>query len=131
METLKELNTASSNYLRKHWDNGGTSEFDQSINYISREKIKAFKREKGSCWLVKINRYAEDKGKPYLVEYTGQMVYNFEYAAIVKTKDEVLIKLLKKYNSPHKKYSGKRVMSQIKEITNRIADTGGVFLQWA
>lgn len=130
MNTLAECQTAAANYLRRHWNNGGTSEFDQSINGISRATIEAMKAEKGECWMFKINRYKGDEDKPFMVEYTGQMVYNFEYAAIVPCYDKELENLLKDYTKDSG-YHSCTIMQKITAIMEKIDQLGGVNLTWS
>lgn len=130
MTTLKELNTASINYLRKHWDNGGTSEFDFSINDISRAKIDAIKDEFGDCYLFKINRYDGDEDKPFIVRYVGQKVYNFEYSGAIPVDDEKMLELLKDY-AENSGFKEGKMMNKIEAIYNRIEELKGVSLIWS
>jgi hypothetical protein len=130
MKTLSELNKCSSDYLIKHWDNGGTSEFDTSINDISRAKIEAMKKEFGDCWLFKINRYSEDEGTPFMVRYEGQKIYNFEYCAIVPCYDKELEDLLIDYSKDSGFKSG-TIMKKIEIIEDKLYSLKGVYLIWA
>ena len=52
------------------------TEFDTELNFIQREKIKAFKEIHGDCWLGSINRYSNEIFKPYLEQISN--CYNFE-----------------------------------------------------
>lgn len=133
MNTLQELNTASTNYIRKHWDNGGSSELDYSINDISRAKIKVFHKIHGKIWLVKINRYdAKEKAQPLLIPYTGQKIYNFSFAFAIPVYDQTLINLLEEYEKPLSGgYNGKIRMQQIEAITSRADELKCIFLQWS
>lgn len=127
---LKELNKLSAEYLKLHWQNGGTSEFDQSINEISRAKITALKNELGDCWLFKINRYDEDRNKPYLVQFKGQKIYNFEYAAAVPVYNKELLSLLVEYchNSGFKEGT---IWGKIEAIQDKIQELNGINLIWS
>lgn len=132
MSTLDELTSLTLEYIKKHWNTGGTSEFDHSINEISRAKIQVFYSHHGQAWLFKINRFfEEDKDKPYLVEYTGQQVYNFEFDGIVPCNDATLIELLKDYESPMQVYNGKDIMKKIDAIMNRMHELKGINLIWS
>ena len=133
MNTLQELNTASTNYIREHWDNGGSSEFDNSINAISRAKIAAFHKLHGKIWLVKVNRYdAAEKAKPLLIPYSGQKIYNFSFSFAVSVYDQTLISLLQEYEKPLAGgYNGKIRMAQIENIFNRADELKCIFLQWS
>ena len=125
--TIAELTAETAVYLQR---NQGTSEFDMSINDISREKINALKNHYGTAYLGRINRYEEDKGKPYLVEYTGQQVYNFEYGFVIPSYDEELIDLIRKRElSPYKGTQKDKIM--IDAIFQRIADLKGLHLLWS
>lgn len=130
METLANLRLQTSNYIKFHWNNGGASEFDTSINDISRAKIMAMKNECGDCWLFKINRYPEDAGKPYLVQYTGQKIFNFEYAGIIPFFDPELKRLLINYKR-HSGFKSKKIMHKLEKIQERITELNGHNLFWS
>lgn len=121
---------ASNDYLKLHWDNGGTSEFDPSINEISRAKITALKSERGGAWLYKMNVYDLDLKEDDLVEYTGQNICNFAYDGAVPEFDQVLYDLLKDYHADSGYKSG-TIWQKIEAIQNRVDELNGVFLQWA
>lgn len=93
--SLHDLDIFTNEYLKLHRNNGGTSEFDTSINDISRAKIKRFKIEKGACFLGNINLYDKEREKldVKLVPYEGQVIYNFEYAFILPCHDDEIIEL--------------------------------------
>ena len=130
METLSQLSKKTSDYIKTHWNNGGTSEFDKSINDISRATIDAMKKELGDCWLFKINRHPEDKDKPFMVQYTGQKVYNFEYSAIVPCYDKKLEELLIE-NSKVLLGEPCRVTRLLLAIEERIYSLKGMYLIWS
>jgi len=128
--TLDQLSKGATNYLKLHWDNGGTSEFDKSINDISRATIIAMKREYGQCYMLNINRYPENKGQRYITKYTGQKIYNFEYTFIMPVYDSELKNMLIK----HAKNSGfkeGKLMSNIKILVDRIYKNNGIALAWS
>lgn len=128
MKTLAELSKETTNYLAM---NEGTSEFDMSINNISRTVIQAMKEEKGNCFLGKINLYGEEREKEYkLIEYTGQMVYNFEYAFCIPCYDTELERMINERNKAE--YTGTKDDSiRVKKIMERINEIGGEYLFWA
>ncbi len=66
-KTYEELQLLAYEYIRKHRNTGGTSEFDHSINDISRASIVKFKELHGRCFLGKINHYECDRRNPDLV----------------------------------------------------------------
>jgi hypothetical protein len=131
--TLKELEADTLNYMRKHRNTGGASEFDTTINNISRAKIKAFNKLAGECWLLKINRYSEEeKAQPVLIKYKGQKIFNFGYSAAIPCYDQVIIDMLLDYEKPtDKPFNGKDTMSKINAITKRIDELKGIFLFWS
>jgi hypothetical protein len=122
---LQELNQAAGDYLKLHWNNGGTSEFDQSINDISRSMIKAFKQEHGQAFLSSINHYPDEPEK-IMVEYTGQMIYNFEYV-IVTVYDQHLADLIREYRTKKLPFIGEWV----EKVSARVQKINGVFLIWS
>jgi hypothetical protein len=128
MQTVKELSNETNNYLRY---NEGTSEFDMSINDISRATIAAMKNESGVCYVGKINLYDEERKKEYkLVEYTGQKVYNFEYAFCLPCYDAELERMINERDKAT--YTGSTAdMIRVKAITERIYAVGGKYLFWA
>ena len=129
MATLKKLKKETTDYFIKNdWM---PTEFDKSINDISRQKIVAMKKEYGECWLGKYNLYDKEHTQPYkMIEYTGQMVYNFEYAFILPKHDRTLeIMIDKRDKSPF--ISSKHDFLMIEEISNRIEKLNGVALIWS
>jgi len=55
--SLEELYSLESGYILRHWANGGTSEFDMSINSISRAIIEKYNERHGNCFLGAINQH--------------------------------------------------------------------------
>ena len=111
---------------------GYPTEFDTEINDITVEKIKMFAalNNNGSgCYLGKINRYSEDKGKPYLVPYDGQRVFNFEYGFMLPVYDEKLAEMIR--DREHAEYTGTKAdFVLIEAIMGRIQELGGIHLFW-
>lgn len=127
---IADLNKASTDYLRLHWNNGGTSEFDMRINDISREKIKAMEREYGEAWIVKVNRYYYNNTlAPALTPYTGQKIYNFDGAAVIPCYSQQLVQLIASYQQ--QPFNSKKTMDSIKEIFELIYQLNGLILIWA
>lgn len=127
--TLKECSKKTTEYLVTH--EGLTSEFDQSINDISRETIKAMKRESGVCYLGKINLYDDDRKKPYkLTEYTGQRIYNFEYCFCLPCYDEVIERMIEERDKAP--YTGTAEdCRRVEAIADRVQQIGGKHLFWS
>jgi hypothetical protein len=124
MTTLKECSRATMRYLI---ENNGTSEFNMVINDISRETIKAMKRENGTCYLGKINLYDDDSFK--LVEYTGQKVFNFEYAFCLPCYDERIEQMIDERSKAP--YNNKEDLKRIEAISERIQQLNGDYLFWS
>ena len=126
---LIALEKLSTGYLERH--NGGTNEFDPSINWISKEKIRAFNALHGQCWLVKINRYTEEeKCEPYMVKFKGQRILR-GYGLAVKQYDQTLCDLLKEYDElPTIGCGPSIIMEKINSIFNRAGEIGCIYLQW-
>lgn len=127
-KTLKELSKETSSYLNFYQ---GTSEFDKSINDISREKIKAMKKEHGICFVGKFNLYGDERKKDYkLTEYTGQKIYNFEYTFCIPCHDSQIEKLITERDRAE--YTGSRDdFKRIDMIMDRIEELGGLNLFWS
>lgn len=132
-EIIKNLRKGSIEYFRKHYTNGGSSEFDTTINGISRAMIVAYHKKHGKCFLGKINDYDQYGANPQIVftPYTGQKIYNFEYAFVIAEEDEELRRMLKEHNTPKGKLDSKATMELIEKIIARISDLGGEFLSWS
>ena len=127
--SLKGAQQKATNYFLENIDTYGCSESDKSINDISREIIAEMKNTFGQCWLGKINRYPSDKNKPCLIEYTGQLVYNFEYCFAIPAYDQNIIDLINARELTE--YDNAKDYLLISEISEKIAAIDGVLLSWA
>lgn len=132
-KTLEELSTLTVEYIKRHWTNGGASEFDTSINDISRAVIDRFKKEHDHCYLGKINDYDCDRNNPDIqfVEYTGQKIYNFQYAFVIPSDDQPLREMIREHNRKKKTFNSADTMELIEQITKRVCDLGGIHLHWS
>jgi hypothetical protein len=127
-KTLKELSKETINYLRL---NEGTSEFDMSINDISRNVIAAMKAEFGNCFVGKINLYGEERKKGYkLVEYTGQIIYNFEYSFCLPCYDAELERMIDERDKAEYTCTADDYI-RVNAITERIYALKGENLFWS
>ncbi|MBB4035397.1 hypothetical protein GGR21_001290 [Dysgonomonas hofstadii] len=131
--SYENLLKLSERYYKIHEDNGGSSEFDTSINDISRATVYQFKKKHGQCFLGKVNLYDEERKRldVRLVPYEEQLIYNFEYAFVVPCHDEKLIELIRDYNTEKKIFNSSEVMRDINKIFNRIEELGGTDLSWS
>lgn len=127
-KTLKELSNDTFNYLN---ENQGVSEFDKSINDISREIIFAMKQEKGTCFLGKINLYGEEREKDYkLIEFKGQKICNFSYEFCLPCYDSELENMINKRDKAEYEGTDKDFV-MVTAITERIHKLGGRNLFWS
>ena len=128
--TLEELNKLTHEYIRCHWDNGGRSEFDTSINDISRAIIDRYREKHGQCYVGNFNR-RKDSDEPFLIPYTGQKVFNSQYSLVVPCRDEKLEGLLEKHNTGKRVFDSDAVRKSITAISERIKELGGTQLLWS
>ena len=128
-EKFKELNRQEFSIFKR--SSGLPTEFDTDMNDISRKKIEIFAaiHNNEKCYLGKVNRYSEDEGKPGLVPYDGQQVFNFEYGFMIPAYDAKLINLI--MDRDEAEYTGtKEDFVMVEAIMNRIAELGGINLFW-
>ncbi|MCD7794735.1 MAG: hypothetical protein LUH46_07725 [Alistipes sp.] len=125
--TLYELMIEDADYFLHHKYNGGKSEFDHSINDISRARIAALQREKGSCFLLRTRLRPEERisGCRY-TPYTGQTVYNFEFDMAVPVEDEELRRLVDTFNATPENLD----MQLFDRIHDRMLEIDGISLTW-
>ena len=128
--TLEELNLLTFEYIRLHWDNGGRSEFDQSINDISRAIIDRYREKHGQCYLGSINR-CDGSEEPFLIPYTGQKVCNFQYDILVPCRDETLAGLLEEHNTGKEVFDSDAARKCINAISKKIEKLNGIQLFWS
>lgn len=130
--SLDQLDQLDLDYFRRHRSNGGTSEFDLSINDISRARIEAFRRERGACFLGNINLQGRERDNPdyRFTPYTGQLVHNSEFTLVLPTEDETLRTLIVGHNRSRKTRDSHDAWQRIQQITARVQKIGGIFLTW-
>lgn len=128
-KTLLEL---ASDYHKTYRDNGGASEFDPSINDISRAIIYQFKKKHAQCFLGKVNLYDQERKSldVKLVPYDGQLIYNFEYVFVIPCHDEELIAMIKEHNREKEVFDSSAIMEGITNIYEHIYALGGTALSW-
>lgn len=131
--SLDQLDGLDLDYFRRHRSNGGTSEFDLSINDISRARIEAFRREKGACFLGRINLWDRERDNPdyRFTPYTGQPVHNFEFTLVLSVEDETLRALIVAHNRDYSPYDSHAAWQRVRQITARVQEIGGILLTWA
>ena len=129
-ETLEEVIKKENRYIRSHGGVWSLTEFDQGINDIQRDKITAFKKKYGKCYLGKVNYYSEERVNidniEILTEYTGQDIYNSEYAFCISIYDETLVELIRDYNHDNPK----NVLNVVTHIFNRVDKLEGLVFVW-
>lgn len=133
-ERLLALNRRDFEYYKLHYNNGGSSEFDSTINDISREIIRLYAKHYGTVYLGKINDSdAYNNRKPIVFRVYSdpdEKIYNFEADFVIPVEDEELRKVLQERNTPGE-YSGKKNADQVNKIIARIEALGGYHLSWS
>lgn len=129
---LQEIKAAANTYHMTYADEGGSTEFDMSINDISRAKIQAVSEIWPEVWLGHVNLYGKDRhgGKAIMQKWEGELVYNFEYAFAVPGHDIELEKMIRERDDAE--YTGTAAdYKRIDVIFARIEALGGETLAWA
>lgn len=96
-------------------------------NDRTRAQLAAYLAEHGRAWIGKINIYPPARAE--LVEYTGQLVHNFEADFVVPRPDPTLLRLIiERDEAP---YTGTADDGpRVDAIFARIAELGGLILSW-
>jgi predicted MPP superfamily phosphohydrolase len=134
MHTLEELNKIQNDYAVSC---GGYWEITEGCwkqNKISRNKIRALKREYGKCYIGNVNYYNKQRenidNEPILTEYKKGMVYNFGCTFAIPVYSVDLVKLIRNYNKPHERLSNRSIIKEIEEIFNKVEELNGIYLNW-
>lgn len=117
--TIEQLEKMSFDYMKLHWSNGGASEFDKSINEISRAKIMVLNTIWDNVYLYKVNVYSENE--IHCVKYTGQKIYNFSFDFALDHENKELISLME----------DPKAYSDFAKIFDRAGELGCVCFQWS
>jgi len=125
-DRLESLKAISAGYHLLHLNNGGASEFDKSINDISRNIIQTMGDIDPACFLWKLN-----KEEYYCVKYTGQKIYNFQFDLVTPYFDRKLYTLISLWNADIEDIVIEDKSSFVKSIFTRAEEIGGVTLSWA
>lgn len=130
---FEELTRLSEEYLDLHIDDGGASEFNSSINDISKATVHQFKVKYGNCFLGKLYLYGDQRKKldVKLIPYEGQLIRKFEYDFVVPCNDPELVNLIRELNKIHKDINSQDVIDRIVKVTARIVKLKGVMLTWS
>lgn len=127
LKTVSDCEKAAVTYCRMHWTNGGSSEFDSSINDISRRAIELLYKEKGAGFLGKINYY-EPTELVDLIPYDENLIIkNFQFGFIVPVYDQKLIRLIVE----NRKSGSEGLIERLREIISYISEIGGIHLNWS
>jgi len=129
---LTDLTNAAAEYIMKHADEGGSSEFDQSINDISRETIDACCAVwGGACYVGKINLYDGKRNQPVLRRITsGDEVQIFSADFAIMTEDAELVQMIvERSQQPHA--DARTDMIRIISIVERLEELDAAILLWA
>ena len=111
--------------------NGNIPEATEDWNNLQREKIAAIYENYGRAYIGKINYYGEIRENltedTVFIEYTGQMVYNFEADFVVPVLDAKLAEMIVKWNDKIQTHSA----NLVKSIFKRIDRIGGINFTWS
>jgi hypothetical protein len=124
MLTLEQLNRLENRMLIKY---GKPSEFNHIHNKISRSKIRAMKKEYGSCFIWTVNPWNEND--PVCRKYKKGMVFNFCGSFITSKYDPKLEKLLK--NRLESEWTAKGDIEKINEIYYYANKLNATILIWS
>lgn len=93
-----------------------------------REAIAAFAQQHGAAWLGVVNLYDDNRAKPVIWKWNGELVHNFEARFVIPRFDEELYELiiLRKYAA----YNIKDDVQRVEAIFKRIAQLLGITLFW-
>ena len=123
-----EVENAKQNLLEYIKGSGGMSnirEADNKYNDLNRDIVNAIYDGFGSAYLLNVN-YGENgdtKEKVAWTEYTGQMVYNFEFAICVPRRNDALECLILEWRN-------KGSVATLSRISNCVSTCGGQELTW-
>lgn len=125
---LESIARAAGVYHLKHFSNGGSSEFDKSINELSRNMIETMVRLHGHCYLWKINRHSKDE-PIWKIHNPGDRIFNFECELVTPRYDKKLYALIKMWSEYNKIIPDK--WKTLNAIFDRVEEIGGYSLSWA
>lgn len=125
---LDALIVATGRYIQEH---RGTSEFDQSVNDISRLKVTSAFVSWGEVWLGKINLYGNERKADYKLERyeEGQPIHNFSYDFVLPRRSEILEGMINARKGEYTTAQNDAVL--VEAIHERIIELGGILLIWA
>jgi len=119
--SIEQLDKQSTDYIFRHRNSGGSSEFDTSINEISRQKILVLKTKWEKVFLYKVNIYPTDENKDHVQEYKEQKIYNFSCDFALDHENKELLAMME---NP----IGYAAFEKMFEMAGEL---GAVFFQWA
>ena len=117
IKTLEEVKKIEKDYIESIGGFYNLTEFNQKINDIQRELIKAFKKEYGKCYIYNINR------NEIVKHYEGEKVYNFGGDFILSENSQELVELIKQNRQ-------KCSMKTIDKIYDYVELKKGICLKW-
>lgn len=103
--------------------------YQNQLNDLQRELIAACAHEWGEVWLGKINLYEQDRGKPALWKWDGELVCNFGADFVVPKYDAELGRLvMERDGAPYTCVADDA--ERMRAITAHIEKAGGRKLIW-
>lgn len=126
---ITEITMRENELLRAY--RGNIPEASDDWNNLQREKIAAVFEMSGKAYIGKVNHYGDERevlsGDAVIVEYSGEIVYNFDADFIVPAADSVLAEMIVQWNTE----GLPKTLNLIGKITNRIDEIGGINLMWS
>lgn len=126
---ITEITMRENELLRAY--RGNIPEASDDWNNLQREKIAAVFEMSGKAYIGKVNLYGDERevlsGDAVFVEYSGEIVYNFDADFIVPAADSVLAEMIVQWNTE----GLPKTLNLIGKITNRIDEIGGINLMWS
>jgi len=129
LDKITEIKERENALFRSY--NGRIPEANEELNDMQREKIAAFYESQEKAYIGKINYHGKENETltedTVFVEYTGQMIYNFEVDFIVPNVDAKLAEMIVRWNG---KIQSPKI-NLVKSIFGRIDRIGGLPLTWS
>lgn len=106
-------------------------------------RIERMKAEHGQAWLGNVNRKSvESSLRVPLVEYTGQKIYNFDYAFVMPAYNQDIEDMVEAYNRQSKAFydsvgtdklkgTTKDLVVSIDVIFDKVEELQGKLLYWS
>lgn len=129
--TLDDITQRENTLIRSFRGVPCIPEANDDLNDLQREKINAIYEVNGKAYIGKVNFYGAERERltpdSVFVDYTGQMVHNFEADFVVPAIDNTLAEMIVQWNTGGLPTS----LMLIERITGRVDKLSGVNLIWS